>query len=145
MLVQKRKAEFPVWGDVFGNIFNNDWVNMPTNLKEQFGSFPAVNVKETDADFQIEMAAPGKQKEDFKIDVNENMLTISSEKTNSKEEVEDKYTRKEFSYQSFKRSFKLPEIADSDNTTATYTDGILKISIPKKDTKKHGVKTIAIS
>src|SRR5687768_6380989 len=133
MLVQKRKAEFPVWGDVFGNIFNNDWVNVPLNFKDSFGNFPAVNISESDAEFKIEMAVPGKNKEDFKIDVKENLLTISTEKTESKEEKEDNYTRREFNYQSFRRSFRLPEIADSENTAATYTDGILKVSVPKKE------------
>lgn len=145
MLVHKRKTEFPVWGDIFGNVFNNDWVNMPLNFKDLQGNFPAVNIVESENDFKIEMAVPGKNKEDFKIDVNENLLTISSEKSETKEEKEENYTRKEFSYQSFRRSFKLPEIADSDNTSANYVDGILKISVPKKENKKNGVKTITIS
>lgn len=145
MLLQKRKAEFPVWGDVFGNIFNNDWVNVPLNFKDSFGNFPAVNILETENDFRIEMAVPGKTKEDFKIDVDQNVLTISSEKTESKEEKEENFTRREFNYQSFRRSFKLPEIADAENTNASYKDGILNVSVPKKETKKQGVRTISIS
>lgn len=144
MLLQKRKAEFPVWGDVFGNFLSNDWLNFPQNMKEITGTFPAVNVKETETEFQIEMAVPGKSKEDFKIDVHDKLLTISSENRQSKEEKEDNYTRREFSYSSFRRSFKLPELADEDRCVANYTDGILKVSVPKKETKKPGVKSIEI-
>jgi len=145
MLLQKRKTEFPVWGDVFGNIFNNDWATLPLNFKDSMGNFPAVNIRETETEFKIEMAVPGKNKEDFKIDVKESFLTVSAEKAESKEEKEEKFTRREYSYQSFRRSFRLPEIADSDNIGATYTDGILKIVVPKKEVKTPGVKTIAIS
>ncbi|MBI3135287.1 MAG: Hsp20/alpha crystallin family protein [Bacteroidetes bacterium] len=145
MLLQKRKAEFPVWGDVFGNLFNHAWTNVPQNFREPFGNIPAVNISESETEFKIEMAVPGKNKEDFKIDVKETILTISAEKIESTEKKEENYTRREYDFQSFRRSFRLPEIADSENTSATYTDGILTISVPKKEVKKHGVKTVAIS
>lgn len=145
MLVQRKKAEYPVWGDMFGNFFNQDWLNFPQNLKEQFGTFPAANIKENENEFLIELAVPGKTKEDFKIDVNEKLLSISSEQKESKEEKEENFTRREFSYQSFRRSFRLPETADTDAISAGYVDGILKINVPKKDAKKLGVKTIPIS
>jgi HSP20 family protein len=145
MLALKKRSEFPVWGDMFGNVFTNDWLNFPQNYKEQFGTFPAANVKESDKEFTIELAVPGKSKEDFKIDLDQNLLTISSEQKENKEEKTENYTRKEYSYQSFRRSFRLPETADEQETSANYTDGILKIVIPKKDSKKQSAKTITIS
>ena len=83
--------------------------------------------------------------EDFTIDVKENLLSISSETKTEKVEKEENFTRKEFNYESFKRSFKLPEIANLENISATYLDGILKISIPKKEVKKETVKSITVS
>lgn len=145
MLALRKKSEFPVWGDMLGNVFSNDWLNFPQNFKDQFGTFPAANVKESENDFVIELAVPGKNKEDFKIDLDNHVLTISSEQKESKEEKSENYTRREYSYQSFRRSFKLPETANEQETTANYTDGILKILIPKKDNKKQNVKTISVS
>lgn len=145
MLVQKKKSELPVWGDMFGNFFSNDWLNFPQNFNASQGTFPAVNVKDTEKSFEIEMAVPGKKKEDFKIDLNERVLSVSTESREEKEEKDERYTRREFHYSSFSRSFRLPEIADGESCTASYSDGILKISVPKKDAKTPGVKTIAIS
>lgn len=145
MLLQKRKTEFPVWGDVFGNILAKDWVHFPFDVKDQYGKFPAVNIIESETDYKIEMVAPGKTKEDFKISINENLLTISSEKEESKEEANEKYTRREFSYNSFTRSFRLSELADSEKIAAQYSDGILKITIPKKEIIKPEIKTISVS
>ncbi|MBK9191905.1 MAG: Hsp20/alpha crystallin family protein [Crocinitomicaceae bacterium] len=130
---------------MLGNVFNNDWLNFPQNFKEQFGTFPAANVKESEKDFTIELAVPGKNKDDFKIDLDENILTISSEEKETKEEKSENYTRREYSYQSFRRSFKLPETANEQETAANYTDGILKIVIPKKDSKKQSIKSISVS
>lgn len=144
MLLQKRKTEFPIWGDVFGN-FLNEPLNYPQKLREVFGTVPASNIKENESEFQIELAVPGKKKEDFTIDVKENLLSISSETKTEKVEKEENFTRKEFNYESFKRSFKLPEIANLENISATYLDGILKISIPKKEVKKETVKSITVS
>ncbi len=95
-------------------------------------SSPSVNVKETDAAYELEIAAPGLSKEDFKIDIEGQLLTISSEKETKEEEKEKTYTRKEFSYTSFKRSFNLPErTVEADKITAKYTDGVLQLYIPK--------------
>lgn len=145
MLLQKRKTDLPIWEDVFGSFFNNDLLNFPQNYKEINSSFPAANIKDNDSEFNIELAIPGKKKEDFKIDVNENILTISSQEEKSNEEKGENFTRKEFSYKSFKRSFKLPEVAEFENSTAKYEDGILKIVIPKKKNTKEAIKQITIS
>jgi len=145
MLLQKRKTEFPIWGEVFGNFLANEPLNCSQNFREVYGSIPAANIKENENEFQIELAVPGKKKEDFKIDVKEKILSVSSESKTANVEKEEKFTRKEFSYETFKRSFKLPEVANAELIGAMYSDGILKISIPKKDTKHDTIKSITVS
>ena len=127
-----KRTDWPMLGsslwlsDFFDNdrFFDSDW------LKKQ--SVPAVNVKETEKNFEIEVAAPGLNKKDFKITVDNGVLTISSEKKEEKEQKEKDYTRKEFSYSSFSRSFSLPENVNEDAVQANYEDGLLKLSVAKK-------------
>lgn len=110
-------------------------------------NLPSVNLKETDNKLEVELAAPGMKKEDFKVEIDNNMLMISSEKQEEKKEErkKDNYLRKEFSYQSFYRSFYLPEYIDENKVEASYKDGILHVAIAKKEgVKKLGHKTIAI-
>ena len=97
-------------------------------------TLPSANVDETDRDFTIELAIPGVKKEDLNVELRRNVLTISSEKKEEKEEKDEKknYLRREFSYQSFKRSFTLPETADENSVQASYNDGILHIEVGKK-------------
>lgn len=123
------------------NLF--DWSDWST----EGGTLPRVNIVETNDDFKVEMAAPGMKKEDFHVELDNDMLTIHSEISDEKEEKGDaNYTRKEFSYQSFKRSFYLPKTVEADKIKAKYTDGILSLVIPKKEeAKKKPVRTISIS
>jgi len=118
--------------------FNNELMDWGTsNFSRTNTSLPAVNVKETDDDYFIEVAAPGMTKKDFSINFQNNVLTISSEKQDEKEESDDSYTRKEFSYQSFQRSFTVPgNDVDSDKISASYNDGILNIKLPKREEVK---------
>jgi len=111
-------------------LFRPDWFGGVDTYKQYA---PAVNVKETDTGFELEMAIPGRKKEDFKIDIDKEILTISSEITKEEHETEDNYTRKEFSFNSFKRVFTLPETVDVDQIHASYEDGILKFVLPKKE------------
>jgi HSP20 family protein len=112
---------------VLRNLFQQG-VSKPVNTS------PSVNVIETDTAYELQIAAPGLSKEDFKISVEGQLLTISSEKETKQEEKEQTYTRKEFSYASFKRSFNLPEhTVQTDKITAKYTDGVLKLYIPKTE------------
>ncbi|WP_236675942.1 Hsp20/alpha crystallin family protein [Chryseolinea lacunae] len=104
--------------------FDSDWM-------KNF-SIPAVNVRETDKSFDVEVAAPGLSKKDFKITSENGLLTISSEKKEEKEEKENDYTRKEFNYSTFSRTFTLPENINEDDIKATYEDGILKLKLSKK-------------
>lgn len=108
-------------------------------------NIPAVNITELKDEYQVSLAAPGLKKEDFKIDVDGNMLTISSEKEENKEEKDAKFTRKEYSYSSFSRSFTLPDEINVDKIDAKYADGVLKLSLPRKEeAKKHSAKQIAV-
>ena len=112
-----------------------DWSNK--NFSDTNTTLPSVNIKASDNGFSVEMVAPGFKKEDFKIDLNNSLLTISSEKKIAEELKEgEQFTRREFSYQSFSRSFTLPETANGEEITAKYEDGILNVTIPKKEEAK---------
>lgn len=95
---------------------------------------PAVNIKETERNFELELAAPGKKKEDFIIEVDDHVLSISSEEKTERveENKEERYTRKEFGYSSFKRSFTLPDSVDESHIKATYKEGVLTLTMPKR-------------
>jgi HSP20 family protein len=101
------------------------------------GTVPAVNVLENQKGFKIEVAAPGLQKGDFKLNLDKNQLTISAQKEQNEEESTEKYTRKEFRYSSFQRTFTLPNSIDSEKIAATYTDGILSVTLPKREEAKE--------
>ena len=113
----------------------NEWFDRPA-LFERMKTMPAVNVKEDTDSYTVSLAAPGLKKEDFKLDIEGNMLTISSEKEESKEDKDEKYTRKEFNYSSFSRSFSLPDEVNMEKIDARYVDGVLKLSLPKKEEAK---------
>jgi len=106
---------------------------------------PAVNIKETEKNYEIDLAAPGYTKKDFKIDVDSGMLTISAEKKEESEKTEENFQRKEFSCTSFSRSFNLPENTSEEDIHARYEDGILKLRIAKKpEQQQKPKKPIAI-
>ncbi len=112
--------------DVFSD-FMNDWTGIST---------PAVNIIEGKDDFRVDVAAPGLKKEDFKINLENNTLTISSEKEDSAEEKDGQFMRREFSYSKFCRSFSLPNSVDTNHIKASHKDGVLQITIPKKEEAK---------
>ena len=121
----------------------NEWFDGDLPLRTM--KIPAVNITEQKNEYLVSLAAPGLRKEDFKIDVDGNMLTISSKKEESKEEKDKKFTRKEYSYSSFSRSFTLPEEINQEKIEAKYEDGVLKISLPRKDgMNKPAAKQIAV-
>ena len=119
-----------------------DWNNR--NFADVNSTLPAVNIRENENEYRIEVAAPGLKRNDFKLNYDNGRLTISSEK---REEVDEKITRHEFSYQSFQRSFSVPEnIVNADKISAKYEDGILHIVLPKRDeVKPKPAKEIRIS
>jgi HSP20 family protein len=123
----KRGEMFP---SVFDDFFRpwNDWFR-----NERTMTVPAVNVTESTDDYQISLAAPGLKKSDFNIDVEGNMLRISCEKEESREDKDERYTRSEYNYSSFSRSFTLPEEVMKDNIEAVYEDGVLRLTLPKSE------------
>ncbi len=126
------KALMPVLSSFFDDFMTKEAPNFPASYTKNWGNIPSVNIKENEKEFTIELAAPGLKKEDFKINLNENILSISSQKEVKSEEVKDSYVRKEFNYTAFSRSFKLPENKiENDNIEAKYTDGILTVVVPK--------------
>jgi HSP20 family protein len=118
------------------NFFTNDFFDNQWLEKKLKHTIPAVNIKENKNEFNIEFASPGFTKKDFKIDLDQDVLTISAEKEKEKTEESDAFTRKEFSYNSFSRSFTLPKTVNAEKIDAKYNDGILKLSIPKKEDAK---------
>lgn len=120
---------------IFDDLFNNSFSNF---VGSDFASnVPSVNISESSDDFKIELAAPGLQKENFDINVEKNTLTISAKKESSDEVEGEKFTRKEFSYSTFSRSFQLPEGVESSAIAANYESGILGIVLPKKEEAKE--------
>jgi HSP20 family protein len=136
MSIIKRNNSFQGMNSIFDDLFNRDLVNWGlVNNSATNTTLPSVNIRETNDIFIVEMAAPGMTKDDFKIELDGNLLTISSEKEDRNEMRDgEKYTRQEFSYQSFQRSFQLPkDVVDSDKIQAKYENGVLNLVIPKKE------------
>jgi len=133
----------PAYNDVFESFFNADsFLSKSTLIRN-----PAVNIAENENVFYIELAAPGLKKEDFKINLEQDLLSVSAERKEEKTELDDskKYNRLEYNYSSFMRTFTLPETADHANITAAYKDGILYISVAKKEEAKIQSREIGIS
>jgi HSP20 family protein len=152
-LVKFRKRPFGrlIGSDFFDlDDFFEDRIWDPKLLKGRFWNgkttVPAMNIKETDDDYEIELAAPGYNKKDFKVTMENGCLKISAEKSTSKEEKEGDYTRREFSHDSFERSLQLPDSIKDDAVEAKYNDGILRFKLAKKEeAKKQKPKIIEVS
>lgn len=132
-----RNRLFPWNNGGLRDLLNYDSFINDDLLLEDDSYMPAMNVKEHDKDFEIEFAAPGFSKKDFDVSIEGDVLHVCGEKSMEKEEKDDNYTRKEFSYNSFKRSLKLPESVNADKKVkASYNDGILKLNLLKKEESK---------
>jgi len=147
MTLMKRDPFFPEFSRFFDDFFTRDlsktWFDFPSFNNKHI---PAVNIKEREGEFEVEVAAPGLQKEDFKVALEDRMLVISAEKKLENEDSEKDYKRKEFYYSSFRRAFELPENVEEDKIKAKYENGLLVLNIPKKEeVEMHPVKTIDIS
>lgn len=134
---------------VFGDFLKpwNNWFDADNggSLWNNLRTVPAVNIEETKNEFNISLAVPGMKKDDFKIELEGNMLTISAEQEEESEEQDKKFTRKEYSYASFSRSFTIPDGTKGDRIDAKYQDGVLVIKLPKtEETKKQTAKHIAV-
>jgi len=133
----RRNEMFPAWSKLFNDFFDKDIFDYSNrHFSNTNTTLPAVNIKESDQGYVVEMAVPGMEKADFKLNLENNMLCIASEKESESEKTEDNYSRKEFSYQSFSRSFSLPDSVDEGKIDAKYENGVLIINIPKKEEAK---------
>ena len=133
----KQNRFFPWTNESLNNFLSAD------DFLEENSLMPAMNVKEHNEDFEIEFAAPGFSKKDFEVTINDNILTVSGEKKHEKEEKEEGYTCKEFSYNSFKRSLTLPEtINKNEEVKAIYKNGILKLNLQKNELEKTQPKRV---
>ncbi|MBS1920558.1 MAG: Hsp20/alpha crystallin family protein [Bacteroidetes bacterium] len=134
----------------FNSLFEDFFTDMPVlyrNETSELGwkGLVPVNIKETDKNYSLEMVTPGFEKNDFTMNVDQNILTISAEKKNETKSENEKQIRKEYEYRSFKRSFTLDENIDSDKIEASYVNGILTLNLPKKEPVKAASKQITIS
>ena len=128
----------------FVNEFFKPWNDWFDNGFEKTVSVPAVNITETNKQYNVSVAAPGMKKDDFKIGIEGDMLTISAEKEETTEEKDKQYNRREYNYSSFRRSFTLPAEVKRDKIEAKYEDGVLHLVLPKNETAKVAAKSIAV-
>lgn len=140
-------AKPSLFNENWNNFLNDNWSSFfsDENFKPVFGTSPAVNISEDENGYSLELAAPGLKKEDFKIDLDKDVLTISVNHEEEKAEDKKGYTRREFRYGSFKRSFVLPEVVDVEAIKGSYDNGILTVQLPKKAEVKPAKKTIEIA
>lgn len=132
-LMKTNEVRMPFLMDDFFTPWNG-WLDK--GMMNRMNTVPAVNISENKDGFTVAMAAPGMKKDDFSIDMEGNMLTISCEKEDSKEEKEQRFNRKEYSYSSFSRSFTLPDEINKEKIEARYEEGVLKLVLPKKEEAK---------
>ena len=134
MLVKKHSNYLPTlisdfWGE-----------NLFPNIEQEWNLTPAVNIIESDQEFKVEVAAPGLDKGNFKVNVEKNILEISAEKKDESETRNKKYLRREFSYSEFRRTFSLPSYVEAEKIMATHKDGVLTVEIPKREEEKINAK-----
>lgn len=139
-LIKRNGSQLPgfqrlFFDDIFGReLFN--WEN--NNFSSTSTTLPSVNIKETADSYEVEVAAPGMEKSDFNITLDGNLLTISSVREHKQTTQQENFTRREFSYQSFQRSFELPkDVVDEEHITARYENGLLLLTVPKKEEAKQ--------
>jgi HSP20 family protein len=133
-----RNSNWPTFrGSLLSDFFDDDRFSSPW-LRNS--NLPAVNVKETDKAFEVEVAAPGYDKKDFNISIDNGLLVLSAERRQEKESKDDNYTRREFGYESFSRAFNLPANTSEEDISAKYEEGILRLSISKKSQPESNLK-----
>lgn len=135
----KNTSANPFFSDVFDSLINDSFLS-----DKLIARVPAVNIAETENEFHVELAVPGLKKEDFKINLDKNVLSVAAEKKAETVEEGKKFSKREYSYNSFVRSFTLPESADQSKIEADYTDGILKLTVAKREEAKFQTREIAV-
>jgi HSP20 family protein len=133
----------------FNNLMDDFLPQLPSIFQDElkggkFNQYAPVNVKENEQAYLLELVAPGLEKEDFKVNLENNLLTVSAEKKEETENTNEKHIRREYKYQSFKRSFTVDENIDVENISAKYVNGVLTLNLPKKVEVKEAAKQIAI-
>ncbi len=123
-----RRTSNPLFPSLLDEFFGSD---TPFSALSNRSHVPSVNISETDTNFELALAAPGKTRKDFNVELDDHVLTVSSESKHEDEFKTDQYTRREFRYDNFQRSFRLPETVDTAGINAKYDNGILTISLPK--------------
>lgn len=137
---------FPSWSSWIDEIFNRDLPSVFTSNFNTGMTLPKVNIRETSDAYFVDMAVPGMKKSDFEINLEDQLLSISTQVNEENEFEDENFTRREFGYSAFKRSFTLPETVNEDKIKAKYNDGILSVHLPKKEeAKQKPPKTITIS
>lgn len=136
-----KRSSSPVFSNLFADLFEADSFFRP-NFERS--ALPSVNISESEGGYHIELSAPGFSKEEIDINVEENTLTVSGKHEEKKEETNKRYSRKEFGYQNFKRSFTLPELVNTDQIAAKFENGILTLDLPKKSEILKSVKKIEL-
>lgn len=126
-LTKRNEVLFPV---LMNEIFRPDWFGGTHN---ETTTIPAVNIKENEENFELELFVPGRNKDELIIEIDNSVLTVSSETKKEEEESKENFTRREFTLSSFKRAFTLPETVATDKIEATYINGVLKFNLPKKE------------
>lgn len=129
----------------FNNLLSDVFPQMPSLYRDEFKNATPVNIKETEKEFIIELVAPGMNKEDFGISLEENTLTISAQKKEEAKPENESVIRNEYKFASFKRSFTLDEKVDAETIAAQYVNGVLMVNLPKKEEVKPATKQITIS
>lgn len=129
----------PGLNDVFESLFNDSFFS-----DRMISRVPAVNITETDGDYRIELAAPGLSKSDFKINLDRNVLHISAERRDENRDENKRYSKMEYCYESFVRSFALPDSADGARIDAGYHDGVLNVTVAKKEEAKRAPREISV-
>lgn len=146
-LIKRNRNSFPAIPALVDDFLGRELFNWDnSHFSSTQTTVPAVNIKESAENFTVEVAAPGMEKQDFKIQLDNNTLTISSQKEHSEEKQQEGYSRREFSYQSFQRSFILPkDVVNDEGIVAGYENGVLHLTIPKKEeAKQKGPRLIEI-
>jgi HSP20 family protein len=141
-LIKWKDRTLPTVNTFFDNFFRDDDGFFPTVFRER--TVPAVNVSEDDKIFKVEMAAPGLKRDDFHVSIERNMLVIKSEIEEEKEVEEKTWTRKEYNYRAFERSFWMPENVLPEKIEAVYKNGILTVMLPKKEVVVKKTKAIEV-
>lgn len=144
-MTRKRFGSFPMIFKEFEDFMDKEKFFDVDLYRKDWIPVPAVNVRETDDSYEVEVTAPGMAKSDFDISIDGNLLSVKAEREEKKEEKDDNYFRKEFSYQSFNRTVTLPENTNDESVKATYENGVLNISVGKKiGTKVNNGKSVTV-